>query len=118
MLNCTIMENGDLLVTANNETRQFIAESQRAGRNFWTIMGDLFESYFTNGSFEPFDASDGNPFVGLTSAPCIAESLDTLDDGTREIVGRFWHNADYVFTDELDELKRRGRFVYTLARSN
>ena len=116
MLNCTILPNGDLKVTADNETRQDIADMARGGASFWQIMGEIFEPYSCNGSFTPFDAGDGDPFVGLTSAPCIAETLNTDDDGSRSIEGRFWFNANYATVDETDELKRFGRFVYTLAR--
>lgn len=115
MINCTILDNGDLRVTADNETRAFIAQSQHDERSHWTILADLFEPYFTNGEYEPFDASNANPFVGLTSAPCIAESLTVLDDGTREIDGRFWYYADYMLINELNELKRYGRVTFTLA---
>lgn len=112
MVNCRILESGALLVTADNHAREFIAEELRNGRDYWGIWADLFEPYSTNGSYEPFDAGRANPFVGLTSAPCIAESMAVRDDGTREIEGRLWWFPDYCIRDPLDELKARGRTVF------
>ena len=115
LVNCRVLPNGDLKVTAGNEGRRAIREMEDDRRDFWSIMGELFEPYFTNGSYSPFDAGDANPFVGLTSAPCIAECLTAEDDGTQVINGRFWYSDNYMLVNELDELKTRGRFVYTLA---
>lgn len=115
-ITCTILPNGDLKLTADNETRRDIADAlaQPSG-NWWGVYCDEMESYSCNGSFTPFDAGDANPFVGLTSAPCIAESMCSDDSGENEIEGRFWYNADYMTRDELRELARFGRYVYTLA---
>lgn len=113
-MNIAILPNGDLKLTADNLTRACIADMQNSGRDYWSIMAELFEPYFMNGSYQPFDAGDANPFVGLTSAPCIAESMDVHDDGTREIVGRLWWFPDYQGRDDLEELKTHGHVVYTL----
>lgn len=112
MLKCTILENGALRLTADNATRRQIAEDLAADMGWWATWAHLFERYETNGQFTPFDAGDGNPCIGLTSAPAIAESMDIHDDGSREIVGRAWYNASYEMRDELDELKRLGRYTY------
>lgn len=77
-------------------------------------LADALESYRANGSFTPFDAGDGNPFVGLTSAPCIAEEMDVHDDGTHEIVGRFWYRPDYMLRSAVDELDSNGYIYYKL----
>lgn len=118
MINATVLPSGNLKVTAGNETRADIAQWMRNGRDRWTIFADLFEPYSCNGSFTPFDASDGNPFVGLTGAPCIAEAMTVEDDGARAIEGRFWFFGDYMIRDELEELARRGRVIFTLARES
>jgi hypothetical protein len=115
VISCTILPNGNLKVTAGNQTRAFIAEQERNQQGYWTILSDLFEPYFTNGSYEPFDAGDGNPFVGLTSAPCIAEAMTVEDDGSREIIGRCWWYPNYMIRDPLDELKRLGRTEFAAA---
>lgn len=115
MINATVLPSGDLLVTAGNTTRQFIAEAFAEGRHYWSIFVDLFESYACNGSFNPFDAGEANPFVGLTSAPCIAETLETDEDGRHEIIGNLWWYPNYCLTDPLNDLKYRGRTIFTLA---
>jgi hypothetical protein len=114
-MNVKILPSGNLLLTCSNDERAEIAAAQREQRGYWGILADLFEPYFTNGSYEPFDAGDGNPFVGLTSAPCIAESMTTEDDGTRRVDGRLWHYADYMVRDPLDDLKQLGRSEWQLA---
>lgn len=121
MNGCTILPNGDLLVTAGNACRSYIAEQQRKGE-YWGIFADIFENYSCNGSFQPFEPGDGerynSPFVGLTSAPCIAESLNYEDDGHQTIDGRVWWFPDYMLRDPLDELKRTGRTVFSFGFDN
>lgn len=112
----TKLANGDLEITMDEESREELAEAMQGTRGYWSVMADLFEPYFTNGSYEPFDAGDGNPFVGLTSAPCIAECMDVEDDGTRIIVGDFWYFERYMLDDPLEELATEGRTVFQLAR--
>lgn len=113
-LRITIQPDGSLKLTADNEMRAHIAEEMRAGHRD-RILWDAFEHEICNGGFTPFDASDANPFVGLSSAPCIAESMTTEDDGTNVTDGRFWFFGDYMLTDEIAELRDRGRVVFDLA---
>jgi hypothetical protein len=115
MLTATVLPSGSLKVTADNATRSEIAESLRAGQCYWAVMADIFESYSCNGSYTPFDASDANPFVGLTSAPCIAEAMATEDNGNNEILGELWWYPNYMIRDPLDELKNRGATVFDRA---
>lgn len=112
----TCLENGDLKITIAAADRQDLIDALADQKGFWPIICDLFEPYSCNGSYEPFDAGDGNPFVGLTSAPCIAECMDVADDGTKSIQGDFWYFADYMIRDPLDELAETGETVFTLAR--
>lgn len=115
-INAKILPNGNLKLTANNATRLHIKEKLQEGREcHHSIMLDLFESYFTNGSFHPFDAGAGNPNVGLTDAPCVAESMNCDDNGQYEIEGRFWYYAEYMLKSELEQLKNKGYVIYTLA---
>jgi len=115
MLNINRLPNGDLKLTADNETRAEIADLVKRGRGYWSVMADLLEPYSCNGSYTSFDAGEGNPFVGLSSAPCIAESLNHEDGGEQTIDGDFWYFADYAIRDDLAELKNKGRVIYTLA---
>lgn len=115
-IDCIILETGDLKITMAEEFREELAEQIAGERDFWSILHDLFEPYYCNGSYEPFDAGDGDPFVGLSSAPCIAESLIVEDDGKRVIDGEFWYFERYMIDDPLEELATKGETVFTLAR--
>lgn len=112
---CRIEPNGDLAVLANNTARAWIKEQQARGRLSDDILWDAFEGYWANGMYEPFDAGRANPFVGLTSAPCIAESMNVEDDGERTIEGRLWYFNEYCLEDPMETLKCKGRVVFTLA---
>jgi hypothetical protein len=115
-LTLSILPNGALCLAAGNDARAAIKELQaRHGGDDVSILTELTEPYWTNGSFEPFDAGRGDPFVGLTSAPCIAECMDVADDGQRSIDGRFWYFGDYMIRSPIDELKRRGRVIFSQA---
>lgn len=109
-----ILSDGNLLITADEETREELKETL-AFSGYWYTLSAMMESYWANGGFEPFDAGDANPFVGLTDAPCIAESLDTDDDGNRSIVGRCWWFPNYMIRHDITELIESGRVVYDLA---
>lgn len=110
-LTATVTPNGNLKLIANNAARAWLKEQVLAGKSDLDILWDGLEGYWSNSSFEPFDAGDGNPFVGFSDAPCIAESMDMDDDGTKSIYGRFWYHSDYMLISFADQLKNRG-FVY------
>ena len=111
---CTILPSGDLEVSLPDaESREWLAEGLLT-RTSEDMLWEGTEQYWTNGSFTPFDAGQGNPFVGLSSAPCIAEDMSTQDDGTREVNGRCWAYLDYQVRDFADDLLERGRTVFTL----
>lgn len=114
---CTRLENGNLKLTLNEEGREWLSDVM-ADKHFffWTALSDLFESYACNGSYTPFDAGDGDPFVGLTSAPCIAEAMDYPDDGRRVIEGDFWYFDRYMIDDPLEELRDNGETIFQLAK--
>lgn len=111
-IECEIMKNGDLKLVANQETREHIAECLETDFGYWNTMASLFEHYAANGHYEHFDAGEADPFVGLTSAPCIAEYMDYPDEGGREIVGRLWWLSDYAIRDDLGELLETGETIY------
>lgn len=112
------LENGDLELSIpekehREELQEFIDDSKSS---YWHIMADLFEDYACNGEFVHFDASQGNPYVGLTDCPCIAESMDVTDDGQNVIEGEFWFFADYVTQMETELLAAGEKVIYTLSR--
>lgn len=113
-LTLTVQPNGDLRIAASNLCRSWMKE-QREKLDDISILHALTEPYWVNGSFEPFDADQANPFVGLTSAPCIAEDMGYPDDGKREVLGRLWYFPDYMLRSPVDELIRRGRVIFKAA---
>lgn len=110
----TATADGNLLIQACNESRAWIKEEQQRDQTSDDILWFGFEGYWNNGGFHPFDAGLANPFVGLWSGPCIAESMDCDDDGDRSVYGRLWAFMDYCITDPVEELKTKGRVVFTL----
>ena len=114
-ITCTILENGNLQLVADDAES---LQSEHEARGFWSAFCDGMESYSCNGYFAPFDAADGNPFVGLTGAPCIAESMTIEDDGTQTIEGRFWYYGDYAITCPIERLIAGESVVFTLARES
>ncbi len=115
MITCTELDNGNLQLTINESDKQELLDNLQE-RGFWTTFCDAMESYSCNGSFTPFDAGQGNPFVGLTDAPCIAESMDYLDNGDAEIVGEFWYFDNYMLECPLEKLANDGQVIFNLAR--
>lgn len=114
-LNAKILENGDLEITFDESDREEI-EEMLDSKNVQEILHEGFEHYWANGSFHPFDAGAGNPFVGLTDATCIAEDMSFDDNGNAEIVGRFWYDSEYAIRCSITEMIDEGRVVFTLAR--
>jgi len=110
---CTILPNGNLEVTlADADAREWLSENlpeKGSDRLFW----DGTESYWTNGSFYPFDAGKANPFVGLSDAPCVAEDMDIADDGTCEINGAAWAFLEYQTHDFCEVILETGRAEFT-----
>lgn len=110
----TVTPNGSLLITAGNEARAWIKGEQQRRQSSDTILWEGFEGYWNNGSFYPFDPDLGNPYVGLWDGPCIAESMDFDDDDKRIINGRWWTFMDYCLIDPVEELKTKGRVIFSL----
>lgn len=114
-ITCTVDAVGNLTLTLAAECRDEFAERMEAvGED--NALWEATESYWTNGSFQPFSAGDANPFVGLSDAPCIAECMDTHDNGEPEIVGRFWYFPAYMVKSYGQELLDTGRTTFNLVR--
>ena len=111
----TILDNGNLeSAFDNDEEANDALERYMIGEDDLSILVDGLESYSTNGSLTAFDAGDGNPFVGLTEAPCIAEGMDVSDDGKNSVVGRFWYFEGYMIFDFINIMLTDQRVVFTL----
>lgn len=114
-MNIEILENGNLKLVLEVGDIDEIQYNRERGFNDVNVLIELTENYWTNGSYQPFDAGNGNPFVGLTDAPCIAEELDYDDDGQAEIIGNFWYYSDYMIKSFIDELVKNGEVIFALA---
>lgn len=109
-------KTGNLVMTVDCDAASELRAAIVSGDiDYWSTMADLFEQSACNGSFAIFDAGNGDPFVGLTDAPCVAESMHHLDDGTMEVEGRLWFSPNYAMENELQTLAETGRFVWALA---
>lgn len=109
-----ILENGNLKLIIESDDES-IENCKNCNWNDDTILCDLLESYSCNGSFAYFNAGDGNPFVGLSDAPCIAEQLDYQDNGDIEIIGNHWYYADYMTNSLISELLDNGHVIFKKA---
>lgn len=113
-MDITILENGNLKLSLSADEREEAAYSlERAGEDM--VLADLTEPYWTNGGYQAFNAGEGNPFVGLTSAPCIAESLSYDEDMKATVEGRLWWFPDYAVRSPVEELIEKSEVVFALA---
>jgi len=116
MLNLTILDNGDLEVSAidPSEVQDMIDGGYQDDES---IMCELFESESCNGSYTPFEGRDGDPFIGLFGGPCIAPEMDIDDYGNRSIPQPyFWYLNEYCFKITSKELAKGRSVIYTLFR--
>lgn len=112
MLNFKELENGDLEVSAIDPEE--FKEMIEHGMDYRTMVSDAFEATACNGSYTWFSGNDGNPYVGMTSAPCIAPSLDYNDDGMMTIPEQyFWYLNNYATILETHEWADGKSVVYT-----
>ena len=113
-MDITILENGNLKLSLSPDEREEVAERQeQVGEDL--VLVELTEPYWTNGSFQAFDAGNGKPFVGLTSAPCIAESMSHDEEGEPNVEGRLWWFPDYAVRSAVQELVEKGSVEWPLA---
>ena len=89
MLGFEVLDNGDLKITADNWARSELAQMNNTARDYWEIMSEAFDDTSIDGGYTHFDPGQSNPFVGLTSAPCIAESIYVDEIGTAPLRGGF-----------------------------
>lgn len=115
-MDITILPNGHLQLSLEANERDDLIDANERGGEMGALM-DLTEPYWTNNSFHPFDAGLANPYVGITSAPCIAERMNGPDEenGKYEIDGRLWWFPAYETTGIVDELLKHGKVVFSAA---
>lgn len=78
-------------------------------------LARLLEPFSTNGSFAFIDGSTGNPALGLTSAPFIAEALSYDEQGQAQVDGRLWWFPNYAGEGVIDTLLEQGQVHWTCA---
>ena len=108
--------NGNLQLSVDEETAEEIKYQRKTlERGWWEIAADLFEEHSCNGSYTLFDAGQANPYVGITAAPCIAEVMNTDDDGNNKVEGHLWFDKDYMILDFLETLATKHTYIFYLA---
>lgn len=108
-----ILANGALALKADPDDIETLQDHPEWGDV--EALCELTEGYWTNGGYQPFDAGDANPNVGLTSAPCIAESMSCDDAGRNAVEGRLWWFPDYAVRSPVKELVETGEVVFVAA---
>jgi hypothetical protein len=110
MIDINETKDGNLLLTIELGCEQELRdEYEKRGQD---CIYDALESHSCNGSYTPFNPSYGNPFVGLTDAPCIAESMHIDDNGDCNILGRFWCFDNYMLECYIETLLDNGSVVF------
>lgn len=107
-----VMQNGNLKLTTHDDFVEEIVDAMKTKTDD-CILADALEHYSCNGSYTPFNAGNANPFVGLTDAPCIAESMIYHDDGELEINGDAWFYDNYMIRCPIQEMIEKGYVIFT-----
>lgn len=113
--NMTELSNGDLKISFDESDREGIVEMVDEGYSDFSILLEGTEHYFVNGGYHPFDSGLANPFVGLTEATGIAQSLNFDDDGNATIEGDFWYDTNYMLKSFIEEMLSNGHVIFRKA---
>ena len=113
-------DRGDLVMTLLLTDPEDKSDLREQYHEFGEVdtLSRLLEPFAVNGSFSFVDGEAGNPHVGLTSAPCVAESLSYDDDGQATVEGRLWWFPNYAIEGVVDTLLDRGEVTWTAAPTN
>ena len=108
-MNLRILPSGDLLITADNQSRSDLA--------YWLLQNrssaELAVCEEARGGHN-YELITGTELCALTDAPLIAEEMTIEDDGTKVFYGKVWKHEDYMLCDYLEDLVRKGRVVFSL----
>lgn len=110
----TELENGNLLMTINDEGKEEIKDLQEKGLSENEILAEMLEGYLTNG----YDNLTG--LIGLTDSFIIGLNWDRNDEGDyiENEEAKAWWLPDYMVTDYIEKLLTEGQITFTLAQSN
>lgn len=114
----TIDSNSNLVISLQHPEEREELSDYLESHGSDSALVYLLEDFACNGSYTFFNAGDANPFVGLTEAPCIAESMDTDDEGTNTIQGDFWYFGEYMLECPIETLLNKGEVAFTSVGSN
>lgn len=103
-----ITPNGNLLITADNESRRELAEACAVG-GYLRCEDHVAEYGLAEYMLVPPEA-----IGALTDAPIIGEAVIN-DNGDYEVFGGVWWFPAYEAVDPWEQLRRKGRVVFTLA---
>jgi hypothetical protein len=108
MIKAKIKSNGTLLITADNEGRNELKQSW-----LWADAYVAEELHKDN-----FDFVLPEWVGALTSSPIITNDLCFNNNGVPDYVGDTWWFPNYMITDPWEELKNKGRVVFTPEENN
>lgn len=109
-LNVDIIAEGLKISCEDEFMEEMIEMLKEKGEAY--VFAEGLESYSCNGSYTYFNAGEGNPFVGLSDAPCIAESVDYDDNGHATVQGEFWYYPDYMLKCPVEEMIENGYVIF------
>lgn len=113
MIQAKILKNGTLKITADNQGRADLKEAWNELEYYPTE--DFITEELRLQSFE-FVRPE---WVGaLTDSPIITDELGIADDGTADYMGDVWWYPNYMITDPWEELKNKGRVIFTPEENN
>lgn len=110
----TELENGNLLMTINDEGKEEIKDLQERGLTENEILTEMLEGYLTNG----YDNLTG--LIGMTESFIIGLNWDRNDEGDYidNEEAKAWWLPDYMVTDYIEKLLTEGQIIFTLAKAN
>lgn len=105
------LRNNTVLLTADNESRAELADAFRDGGSLRA------ELYIGDELHEKWEFVRPEEVGALTDSPILAEcdGLDRDDNGDLTAVGKVAWFPDYAVRDPWEELRNRGRTVFTLS---
>ncbi len=103
MFNTRTLENGNLVITASNEGRAYLAERYRDP----LACPDSIMAWLTVDWLEMSMVNPGD-IGALTDAPILTDGCID-DDGQQDPDANYWWFPGYMLVDPMEQLKNTGR---------
>ena len=117
-MNATILKNGFLKITADNEDRSELAYAYRgetgAPGGYPAADDYVREALYQAG----WEFVRPETVAALTDAPIITNDMQVDDNGDVVHVGDVWWFPGYMITDPWQELKNHGRVIFDPEENN